>query len=157
MVKKRNSEPTANPVTPGCSVTSTFNNPNTYYCWNVTPDVQTAMQPPPDDNGIYSTVMIIKSEPPSFWNNFYSKEWPIMPDKRPYLEIVYTVPGKVISSGSEAYNPQPGSRIEFGGNSGLPPIPAGFFYPTSLPFEGEIALGGGGTPVGGGGTPEGAS
>jgi hypothetical protein len=35
-------KPAANPVTTG-TVTSTFNNPNTYYCWNVTPDVITAM------------------------------------------------------------------------------------------------------------------
>jgi len=137
--------PGYNPVTTG-SVTSTFNNPNSYYCWNVTPDVITAM----GDNGVYSTAMIIKGEPTSFWNNFYSRDWPILPDKRPYLEIVYTVPGKVVSSGSEGYNPQPGSTLIFGPGPpgpGLPPIPANFFFPGSEPFEGVISLGGGGTPM----------
>jgi hypothetical protein len=92
----------------------------------------------------------MQGEPTSFWNNFYSRDWPILPDKRPYLEIVYTVPGKVISSGSEVYNPQPGSMLMFGPGPpgpGLPPLQADFFEPGSEPFEGTVALGGGGTPM----------
>ncbi len=134
--------PAYNVATTG-TITSTFNSPNSYYCWNVTPDVITAM----GDNGVYSTAMVIKGEPAAYWNNFYSRDWPILPDKRPYLEIVYTLPGKVIPSGSEGYNPSTGSGIGFGPGMGLGPIPPDFFGPGSDPFEGQIALSGAGTPM----------
>lgn len=133
--------PAYNAATTGI-VTSTFNSPNSYYCWNVTPDVITAM----GDNGVYSTAMVMQGEPAGYWNNFYSRDLTPLPDYRPYLEIVYTVPGTVVSGGSEGYNPQPGSGLDFG-PTGLPPIPADFFGPGSDPFEGQISLGGGGTPM----------
>lgn len=116
------------------SITSNFN-PG-WYCWDVTAALGGG-----GGSGAYSATVVMQPKEYA-WNNFYSKEWPAMPDKRPRLEVVYRLAGTVIPAGKEEYLTETG-QVVFGGGGGgggLPPILPGFFGPGSDPFAGDVSL-----------------
>ncbi|HUW19930.1 MAG TPA: DNRLRE domain-containing protein [Sedimentisphaerales bacterium] len=117
---------------PTDSVTSNFWPGWTY--WNVTADVEYAYA-----GGIplYSAALIMEGEPDNVWNAFYSKEQPLEANYSPRLNIVYDLPGKIVTSGSECWITEKGSVIDFS-TGVLPPIEVEFFGPGSDPFDGII-------------------